>query len=139
MMKIRFVLVSLLSLVFILSSFIPAKLDKNESLSELMDRITKDTKELRRSIESGKGLKKAKKYGISYTNIHTAIASDAGKKGEHFDGYATSFLKESERLRLADEINLKTQFNAVISSCINCHSTYCPGPLTMLKRMKLPE
>ena len=139
MIKTSFVLISLLSLVFILSSFIPSKLDKNESLSELMDRITKDTKELRKSIESGKGLKKAKKYGTTYSGIHTAKASDAGKKGEHFDGFATSFLKETERLRVADEINLKLQFNAVINSCINCHSTYCPGPLTMLKRMKLAE
>ena len=137
-MKSILILMSLLSFVIVNTAF--TLKDKNEDLSALMDRLTKETKQIKKQIENGKLEGKAfKKYGLDYQTILTATPSDASKKGEHFNDFAKSFLKETERLRSAEPSRIKTQYNAVILACINCHSTYCPGPITMLKKMKVVE
>ena len=137
-MKSFFAIIFLLLIAFVSTSSF--KSTGNEDLSVLMDRMTKETKQIKKQIDSGKTQWKGlKKYGVDYQIILTAIPSDASKKGEHFDDFALSFLKETERLRNSDESGLNTQYNAVITACINCHSSYCPGPISMLKRMKVKE
>ena len=132
-------IISFLLLVVLMatSSF---KTKQAEDLSALMDRITKETKLLKKQIDSGKTTGKIfRNYGEDYQTILTANPSDESKKGEHFNDFAKSFLKETERLRSAEPSKIKIQYNAVIAACINCHSTYCPGPITMLKKMKVAE
>lgn len=132
-------IISFLLLVVLMatSSF---KTKQAEDLSALMDRITKETKLLKKQIDSGKTNGKIfRNYGDDYQTILTANPSDPSKKGEQFNDFALSFLKETERLRTSKEDGIKKQYNAVITACINCHSTYCPGPITMLKKMKVAE
>lgn len=137
-MKSTAIISFLLLVVLMATSFFKTK--QAEDLSALMDRITKETKLLKKQIDSGKTAGKIfRNYGEDYQTILTANPSDESKKGEHFNDFALSFLKETERLRTSNEDGLKKQYNAVITACINCHSTYCPGPITMLKKMKVAE
>jgi hypothetical protein len=97
--------------------------------------MANDSKLTRASIIEGKNIPA---YQRKYKKIITAKASADSKKGEHYNEYAQLFLKQYDRFYSSEIANRKTEFNNLVSTCIRCHETYCPGPLTMLKKMKIP-
>jgi hypothetical protein len=104
-------------------------------LSKLMRNMSNDMKRIRVKVQEGQKIPQFyKKYG----KIHTAKPSVDSKKGEEFPEMATAFLKQCERLGSSDKSQLKIEYNNLVQSCIRCHEKYCPGPITMLKRLKLP-
>ena len=106
-------------------------------LSKLMRVMADDMKKMKPLVASSKPLKK---WGKDYASIKTAMPSADYKKGEHFEEYANAFLVQVSRMK-AIEINaeLLHQYNLLVQSCIRCHETYCPGPISMLRKLKLPE
>lgn len=104
-------------------------------LSILMRKMTEDIRKVRRKVETGKNIPEFYK---SYTKLYSAEASTASKKGDQFAGYAEAFLKQCTRLKEAASEQRKNEYNELVTRCIRCHETYCPGPLTMLKKLKLP-
>lgn len=126
----------LASLTIIL--FTSASFQQSESeLSKLMRVMSEDMKKMKVSVSKGKPLKK---WGENYTSIKTAKPSVDSKKGKHFDEYATGFLTQVDRMNTMEKgsPDLKANYNSLVQSCIRCHETYCPGPISMLKKLKLP-
>ena len=104
-------------------------------LSKLMREMSSDMKKLKASTVEGKVYTK---WGKSYDKIKTAKPSADSKKGEHFEEYANVFLAQVERTKQAKTIEtLKPAYNILVQSCIRCHETYCPGPITMLKKLAI--
>lgn len=104
-------------------------------LSILMRKMTDDIRKVRRKVETGK---KIPEFYKSYSQLYSAEASTTSKKGDQFTGYAAAFLKQCSRLKDAAADQRKNEYNELVTRCIRCHETYCPGPLTMLKKLKLP-
>ncbi len=104
-------------------------------LSKLMRTMTSDAKKLREKVQKGD---KIPMFYKKYKRIYTASPSSDNKKGDEFDALARAFLTNCERLHSSDDENRKLAYNAMVTSCIRCHEKYCPGPLSMLKRMILP-
>lgn len=105
-------------------------------LSKLMREMAGDMKKLRAATLEGKMYSK---WGKSYEKITTAKPSADSKKGEHFQEYASVFLTQVERTKQATTPeSLKPAYNLLVQSCIRCHETYCPGPITMLKKLSIP-
>jgi cytochrome c553 len=104
-------------------------------LSKLMRTMTSDAKKLRDKVQKGD---KIPMFYKKYKQIYTASPSSDNKKGDTFDALATAFLTNCERLHSSDDENRKLAYNAMVTACIRCHEKYCPGPLSMLKRMILP-
>jgi len=104
-------------------------------LSKLMRTMTSDAKKLRDKLQKGD---KIPMFYKKYKRIYTASPSSDNKKGDEFDALATAFLTNCERLHSSDDENRKLAYNAMVTACIRCHEKYCPGPLSMLKRMILP-
>lgn len=104
-------------------------------LSKLMRTMTSDAKKLREKVQKGD---KIPMFYKKYKRIYTASPSSDNKKGDEFDALATAFLTNCERLHSSDDENRKLAYNAMVTACIRCHEKYCPGPLSMLKRMILP-
>jgi len=106
-------------------------------LSKLMRVMANDMKKMKPLIASSKHLKK---WGKDYASIKTAKPSADSKKGEHFDEYANAFLTRVAKMQAVDNnVELIPQYNLLVQSCIRCHETYCPGPISMLRKLKLPE
>lgn len=104
-------------------------------LSKLMRTMTSDAKKLREKVQKGD---KIPMFYKKYKRIYTASPSSDNKKGDEFDALARAFLTNCERLHSSDDENRKLAYNAMVTACIRCHEKYCPGPLSMLKRMILP-
>jgi hypothetical protein len=122
-----------LMIVIVLNGFVSMR--SESELSILMRKMTEDIRKVRRKVETGK---KIPEFYKSYTQLYSAEASTTSKKGEQFKGYAEAFLKQCSRLKEADANQRKNEYNELVTRCIRCHETYCPGPLTMLKKLKLP-
>ena len=117
----------------VLSGFVSMR--SESELSILMRKMTEDIRKVRRKVETGK---KIPEFYKNYTQLYSAEASTSSKKGDQFSGYAEAFLKQCSRLKEASADQRKNEYNELVTRCIRCHETYCPGPLTMLKKLKLP-
>jgi len=104
-------------------------------LSKLMRTMTSDAKKLREKVQKGD---KIPMFYKKYKRIFTAVPSSENKKGDEFEALATAFLTNCERLHSSVAENRKPAYNAMVTACIRCHEKYCPGPLSMLKRMIIP-
>lgn len=118
--------------------FTSAKYQVSESaLSKLMREMTSDMKKVRAAAISGKSFTK---WGKSYDRILTAKPSADSKKGEYFEDYAKTFLAQVERTKTANEqATIIPDYNLLVGTCIHCHEKYCPGPITMLRKLTIPQ
>ena len=104
-------------------------------LSKLMLEMKSDMIRMKENVQTGKPFGKFNKK--KYTKIYTAKVSSESKRGEHFEEYARAFLVQCDRSYQAPEELRKAEYNNLVTACIRCHETYCPGPLSMLKKMKV--
>ncbi len=129
----RFVL--FLSIVFAGFISISAIHQTQSPLSKLMRTMADDMKKARVTVIEGK---KPKNFGKHYDKIYTAKPSSESKKGENFKEYATLFLAQMDRMKVATAEDAKTEYNALAKTCIRCHESYCPGPISMLRKLNIP-
>jgi len=104
-------------------------------LSKLMLEMKSDMLRIKENVKAGKPVGKYNKK--KYAKIYTAKVSSESKKGEHFEEHATAFLVQCERTSQASGDQVKIEYNNLVTACIRCHEAYCPGPLSMLKKMKV--
>lgn len=55
-----------------------------------------------------------------------------------FEGFSKHFLATWDSL-YTPGVNTTQAFNAIVNSCINCHKSYCQGPIPAISKLKLPE
>jgi hypothetical protein len=126
---------SLLAIVCMLSIVFSAHYKADSPLTKLMRTMAADMKKARVEIIARK---KISNFGKQYFKINTAKPSSDSKKGVQFSEFATAFLVQMDRFKNAPSESVKLEFNALAKSCVHCHETYCPGPITMLRKLQLP-
>lgn len=131
-MKIK----GLFLIAFVLLSMIISSGFRSESeLSKLMRTMANDMKRIRVKVQKGE---KIPVFYKKYHRINTAKPSVESKKGEHYAEYASVFLAQLDRFGKAEPAGIKAEYNNLVKTCIRCHETYCPGPISMLKKLQLP-
>lgn len=75
----------------------------------------------------------------SFFKIYTAELTDPSVRDNQYKSFANIYLNSLNYLYndTAPE-NLKTSYNNTISSCISCHQTICPGPISKIKKLFIP-
>ena len=126
---------SLLAIACMLSIVFSAHYKTDSQLTKLMRTMAADMKKARVEILAGK---KINNFGKQYTKINSAQPSSESKKGEQFPEFAKAFLVQMDRFKNAPSESLKVEFNALAKTCVRCHETYCPGPITMLRKLQIP-
>lgn len=71
---------------------------------------------------------------VGYETILTAEATNPGEIDAKYYGFANGWLSEVEVLK--NEKSL-VHYNAIMNACVNCHQSYCPGPIPKIKRLKI--
>jgi hypothetical protein len=125
----------LMALVCMLNIVFSAHHKTDSPLTKLMRTMAADMKKARVEIIAGK---KISNFGKQYIKINTAQPSSESKKGEQFTEFASTFLVQMDRFKNASSDGLKVEFNALAKTCVRCHETYCPGPITMLRKLQIP-
>lgn len=133
--KVAF-LASLLCLGIIYSSF----RDLNEiaykpsPLAKLMVQMHLDMKNYRQLVIENKSIPDLNK---KWQKMKTATPTDAGVKGEKYDAFAADFLRNYNDMLQSKQTDRKLAFNTLVSNCISCHESFCPGPINMIKKLHI--
>lgn len=102
----------------------------DSELSHLMRLFVDDLQAARATIEAGG---KPPELYHKHRRIRAAWPSKADERNEAFDMRAQGYLAA---VRAFDAAHTADTFNAIIASCIACHSVSCGGPIDFIDGMK---
>jgi hypothetical protein len=71
---------------------------------------------------------------VGYEAILYAEATNPEEINEQFFGFANIWLGELKSFSESRDIN---SYNNLMNACVNCHQSFCPGPISKIKRLKL--
>lgn len=107
---------------------------KDSELALLMRDLTTETEAIRAALERGE----EHPLWNRVEELHTATPTDSTRSGPVFEGFSNAFIRSVHDMEAADSLKVK-HFNAVINSCMDCHRTYCPGPMKRIEKFYLKE
>ena len=103
-------------------------------LSVLMRNMVHSSESLKELIKQGK---LPDQFQEEFLKIHTAKPTDSNTKKASFDGFASLYISNMQTLFKSPKQDLTTNYNAVISACVSCHTEHCPGPLKKIKQLSI--
>ena len=104
----------------------------DSELALLMREMFEDGLRMKQQIEEGEQLEILKKF----ETIHTAQATEPKKAvSPAYKAYADVYLQQIEKLKVSSKENTKDMFQALVTSCMNCHQAMCPGPMVRIKKL----
>lgn len=103
-------------------------------MAALMEQMYADNQRLKQKIENNEG-----DFGVfpeHYLKIHSALLTDPSDLDDFFKSEAHRFV-ETQKLVYTDTINAKSNFNTMVTACIECHQVKCTGPIERIKKLYL--
>lgn len=100
-------------------------------MSRLMNKIYNENKKLKQRISKGDTLGKFPTY---FLKINTALLTVNSDRDDFFGKQAKTFI-EAQQLIYEKPLNAKENFNATITTCIQCHQVKCLGPIPKIKKL----
>lgn len=107
---------------------------EDSELALLMRDMTEETVAIRRALKNGE----QHPLWNRIEELHTATPTDSTRTGPIFGAFSDSFIRSVKEMESADSLKVK-HFNAVIDRCMDCHGTYCPGPMKRIKMLYVRE
>ena len=108
--------------------------NQDAPLALLMREMFLDMEEMKEGIVEGK---KIKSYLEKHKELLTAKPTDAKVKTEQFNTMGMAYLANLRTLEEGSEDALLDNYKSVVSTCLACHTSYCPGPVKRIKLLKL--
>ncbi len=111
------------------------KLNKDSELTLLMRKMYNDADTIKQHIKAGTGTI-TEEFIKELAYIHNATPSDPKLSNPTFTAFNNLILTEAKTLQTSSE-NKVEGFNELVNRCIDCHKTFCPGPITRIKKLKI--
>lgn len=113
------------------------KMAEWSELALLMRDIHEDAKSWRKAIDNGT----FEQDSIAiYKLLVESSPTDEDVEGPVYEGFAKNYQIALDSLMEAKNIDLaKAKYNNLVTSCITCHQTYCPGPVKTIRKLYFPE
>jgi len=106
-------------------------------LALLMKEIHEDAKVWRAELEAGNQPSDSLKI---YEYLESSTPTKAEVNGPDFEGFASMYQARLDSMFYAGELDMaKDAYNNLISSCVDCHGEYCPGPIPTIKKLYISE
>ena len=68
------------------------------------------------------------------SELHSASMTDNSVRGPAFDSFTLAFIAQADSLTAAGSPD-QTRYNNLITSCLNCHQSFCPGPMQKIGKL----
>ena len=125
-------------LVFSCTSDNPAQKQLNPNgdseLALLMRVMYEDGMKIKEQIRQGK----KPDVDFDFEKIHSAKATDPARmKTPDFEVFATSYVQAVQAFKAAKAEEAGMYYNGMVTACMNCHKSVCPGPTVRIKKMFL--
>jgi len=109
----------------------------SSELSLIMRKMAAHLAENRDALKAGKGIVAAPK---EIDNLLTAKKTDEEIDKTIYDGYAKLYqqriIELNESADAPDSLKIKAH-NNLVSTCRDCHSTFCPGPMVVINKLDI--
>jgi len=74
-----------------------------------------------------------------FLNIYTATPTDSTTKNASFNPFADGYLAALNKFTASVPGDLVFNYNNLVTSCINCHSQHCPGPVSKIRKLLIRQ
>ncbi len=109
--------------------------NKDSELTLLMRKMYDEADSIKANIKAGTGTITEEFIGeLEY--VHKAIPSDPKLSNPTFSAFNNLIITEAKSLQ-SDSVNKVEGFNKLVNRCIDCHKTFCPGPIPRIKKLKI--
>ncbi len=106
-------------------------------LANLMKQIHKDAKNWRQQIVNGELVTDSVSI---YDALVESTPTKPEVKGPVFEGMAANYQTQLDAFLAAEDIDLaKSAYNNLVTACVSCHQTYCPGPVKTIKKLYVKD
>lgn len=108
----------------------PRNPNGDSELSHLMRVFVDDLQEARANLRSGAAVEKLRD---KHKKLRCAWPTLPEQRNETYDALARAYLAD---LRAFDEAPTRETYNAIVQSCIACHSVSCGGPIDFIEALR---
>jgi len=71
----------------------------------------------------------------SYKKMMSSEATPNMDIGEPFKAFASQYHTDMDSLKSSDSLNLVSNHNRVVQSCVTCHEQHCSGPIAKIEKL----
>lgn len=107
----------------------------DSDLALLMRKMFEEGEDVKKLITNNEG-NITEEYIAELERIHTATPTDADVKTPEFEAY-TKLMIDEANLLFSNDSNRVQGFNNLVNRCINCHQSFCPGPIKRIKKLTI--
>ena len=76
------------------------------------------------------------KFIAELEKVHTANPTDKNIKTPEFKAFNELLILQAKSLKNSTK-NKVEDFNILVNRCIDCHQSFCPGPIKRIKKLKI--
>lgn len=81
--------------------------------------------------------KVSKGYPAEFEKIYTATPTTPETKNQYYNSYADLYMAALKNFSKSNKKNLKENYNNLVSGCVVCHTTHCPGPMAVINKLPI--
>ena len=107
----------------------------DSELALLMRQLYLDADSVKQLIISGEGTV-SDEFILELEKVHSAIPTDSTVKTPEFDAFNTLLINQAKALQDDPENGVEV-FNQLVKRCIDCHQSFCPGPIVKIKKLTI--
>ncbi len=107
----------------------------DSELTLLMRKMYDDADSIKQSIKNNTG-NITEEFIAELELVHTATPSDPKLNNPAFTAFNELLITEAKALKNQKEGKVEG-FNRLVNKCIDCHKTFCPGPIPRIKKLKI--
>lgn len=111
----------------------PINPNGDSELALLMRKMYNDADSIKQLITNNEG-NITQEYIAELERIHTATPTDAEVKTPEFEAYTKLMIEEANAL-FSNETNKAEGFNNLVNRCVDCHQSFCPGPIKKINKL----
>ncbi len=108
------------------------KMYEMTEMAALMEQMYVDNQRIKQKIENNE--LDFGEFPEYYLKIHSAEMTDPDDFDDFFKSEALKFVVAQE-LVYTDTSDIKTNFNNMVTACIECHQKKCTGPIERIKKL----
>jgi len=116
-----------------INTYIPP--NKDSELTLLMRQVYNEADSIKKAIKAGEG-SITTEFIAKLEHVHNATPSDPKLKNTTFTAFNELILTEAKSLQSKPENKIEG-FNKLVNRCIDCHKTFCPGPIPRIQKLKI--
>ncbi|TVR82109.1 MAG: hypothetical protein EA412_01985 [Chitinophagaceae bacterium] len=113
----------------------PFDLYEPSQMAALMHAMEADLKKMKATLKAGD----VPEFPVSWEGIFHAELTNPSQGDDLFYEKSEQFIdltiESVEKMKKGSEFNPEL-YNLIVASCIDCHQSYCPGPIRRIEKLK---